>query len=93
MTAPNPKLNDWIEYKRLVLAELERLDEYCKKIQKEQEEIVSKISTITARCSYVCPISAPEAKWKFYAAIATVIGTAITAIISLIISLYADKLL
>jgi len=93
MTAPNPKLNDWIEYKRLVLAELERLDECHKNAQKEREELTSKINTITAKCAYVCPISAPEAKWKFYAAVATVIGTAITAIISLIISLYADKLL
>ena len=100
--SPSSNLNDWVEYKRLVLAELERLNECMDKLQdnhismathihecrSDKKEVIGAITKLKKRIDDLHgpagPTSVPEARWKFFAAIATVIGSAIVSIISLI---------
>jgi len=104
-TSPSDKLNDWIEYKRLVLAELERINDCIEKLQDghvdvatqihkcqtDKKEIMKEIAKVHEEFQKLQkevtdhhPATIPEGRWKFYAAIATVIGSAIVSIISLI---------
>ena len=108
--SPSSNLNDWVEYKRLVLAELERLNECIDKLQdnyvetathihecrSDKKEVIAAITKLKKRIDDLhrpisptgvpvgVPVGVPEARWKFFAAIATVIGSAIVSIISLI---------
>jgi len=100
--SPASDFGDWIEYKRLVLAELERLNECIDKLQDnnitiatqihecrtDRKQVLEEIAKLRKEVEdYHKPTGIPEARWKFYAAIATVIGTAIVSIISLITAL------
>lgn len=93
------KLNDWVEYKLLVLAELERLNDCIDKlqahcnssntdinnIQRDIEETKKAIDQINIRMSEHHPSGAiGEGKWKFWAAVVTLVATAIASIISLV---------
>ena len=98
MPSPTTKLNDWIEYKRLVLAELERINECIQKLQDghlnvatqihicqtDKKEIMDELKKLRQIVDEHHPANVPEARWKFYAALATVVGSAIVSIISLI---------
>jgi chromosome segregation ATPase len=100
MSPASSDINDWIEYKRLVLAELERLNECMDKLQDShvslatqihecrtnKQEVEAHIAKIKKRMEelHSPATEIPEARWKFYAAIATVVGSAIVSIISLI---------
>lgn len=96
---PSDRINDWIEYKRLVLAELERINDCIEKLQDghvdvatkihqcqvDKKDIMDELEKIRKQIAAHHPESGmPEGRWKFYAALATVIGTAIVSIISLI---------
>lgn len=100
MSPASSNINDWVEYKRLVLAELERLNECMDKLQDghvsvatqihecrtNKKDIDDEITKLKKRIDELHKPDAtlPEARWKFYAAVATVIGSAIVSIISLI---------
>lgn len=100
-TTPSNKLNDWIEYKRLVLAELERINDCIEKLQDghlnlatqihlcqtDKKEIQDELEKLRKQIADHHPNVIPEGRWKFYAALATVVGTAIVSIISLITAL------
>jgi len=109
MTISANRANDWNEYKRLVLAELERHDEAIIRIQDQLTQLSGQIQLyqndkkdtniqidkINQKMDTHHPqatpapgtLMIPEVKWKFYAAVATVVGSAIVSIISLITAL------
>jgi hypothetical protein len=100
MATPAQKLNDWVEYKMLVLAELERLNECVDKLQnghnsintditelrRDHKEAMDAVGRNLVRIDAMQP-PATETKWKLYAAVATLIATAIASLASLIITL------
>jgi len=100
MAAPAQKLNDWAEYKMLVLAELERLNECVDKLQdgynqtnkditelkRDYKEAMDAVGRNLVRIDALQP-PPPEARWKFYAAVATLIATAVASLASLIITI------
>lgn len=100
MNIDGNKLNDWVEYKLLVLAELERLNDCIDKLQthcnttttdltnlnRDIKEAQKAISDANTRITQAHP-ETPEAKWKFYAALVTLVATALASIVSLVITL------
>ena len=100
MATPAQKLNDWIEYKMLVLAELERLNDCVDKLQeghnatnghindlrRDHKEAMTAIDHVNKRIENIHPLT-PEAKWKFYAAVVALVATAIASFVSLIIAI------
>lgn len=100
MATPAQKLNDWIEYKMLVLAELERLNDCVDKLQeghnatnghindlrRDHKEVMAAIDVTNKRIDSVHPLT-PEAKWKFYAAVVALVATAIASFVSLVITI------
>jgi hypothetical protein len=75
--------NDWVEYKRLVLAELERLDDLTKTLR-------NALGTVENRCvrHHAEPRTDAAPKWKFWGIIAGIVGAIITTIIGLIFEWY-----
>lgn len=100
MSISDQNLNDWVEYKLLVLAELERLNDCVNELQKgcnevdakiinlkrDHEEAMQAISTTNDRIQNTL-VDVPEGKWKFYTAVVTLVATAVASLVSLTITL------
>jgi hypothetical protein len=89
-------IDGWTEYKRLVLSELERLDEaveklkdHCVKVQSYiQDEIAKVRESLLVQINEIDK-NHPSHKWGFWAAVIGIVGSVITSIISLIVTLFS----
>lgn len=83
--SPQKQSDDWNEYKRLVMSELERLNALCEKQRTDIGSLENEVHRLSATSKFIS--SDNKNKTAIWVAAITLVGTLLASIISLIVSI------